>query len=381
MTTLPVEVLIGIAYGLLIGTVLAFVFGIVGFCYRYYGKQSISQLVVISGAVLAGAVLGHFISVLEVASSVALRLSIATVIVVLLTLYATSQGDRLAAQFPRGNAQPTVRGRTLSVEAVDSVDAMGQVTIRSAGDIRDIEGYPPLDPALRETLENGVWRLPVDLPLLALESRLERQLRQHHDLETVSVSIDACGRATIAGSPPAKGVGRQVPNGWRAVSIPALLPSGLSSGDRVRLEMETGSVTGQVLSTADSTRTADARRRLTIAVPTTDAGAVLDADRARVVVVSAGATHAFEAVSKLERAGKTVRRLVLDTETLGALESTDGLLPFAVRSKSDGWVFEPPVSTLEDGDDVMIVGDRTRLAALVDVGRPRGRPATMEVTR
>ncbi|WP_254810374.1 potassium transporter TrkA [Natronosalvus amylolyticus] len=381
MTTLPIEVLLGIAYGLLIGTVLAFVFGVLGFCYRYYAKRTIPQLVVIGGAVLAGAGIGQYMGVLEVAGSVALRLSIATVIVVLVTLYAASQGDRLAAEFPRGNAQPAVRGRTLSVEAIDSVDAMGQVTIRPTGDVRDIEGYPPLDPPLRESLEDGVWRLPVDLPLSALESRLERQLRQHHDLETVTVSIDARGRAAIAGAPPIKGVGKQVPDGWRAVSIPAVLPSGLSSGDRVRLEMETGSVTGQVLSTTASTGSAATMSRLTVAVPTTDAGAVLDADRARVVVVSAGATHAFEAVSKLERTGKTVRRLVLDTETLGALESTAELCPFAVRSNAEGWVFEPPVSTLESGDDVMVVGDRIRLAALAGSGLSTGRPETVEVAR
>lgn len=405
MASLPVEVLIGISYGLLVGTVVASGLGIAGFLLRYYAETPLPQIAVIAIALPAAGLVGYAMGILETGGEEALRLTISTVVIVLLALYASSQGDRVASELPRENAQPTERKRTLSIDAIDSVDAVGQVTIRATGGVRDIDGYPPLPPELERTLADESWRLPVDLPLSELEARLEDLLRTEYDLEAVSVSVDGRGRASIRAAPPSKGVAKNVPEGWRAVSVAALVPGGLSPGDRVRVEVPSTSVEGTVVS-ATVPRTDPAREgairdcdqdrgrgrdrdreigrdrstgtdwrslgatsggdgRVTVAVPTPEAGALLDAERARVVVVPDGSSQAFETFSLLERAGKTVRKVELGEET-GIDVDDDRVRLFAVRrSGADDsrrrWTFEPAEPDLEPGDEAFVIGDETAM--------------------
>lgn len=104
--------------------------------------------------------------------------------------------------------------------------------------------------------------------------------------------------------------------------------------------------------------------RLTVAVPTADAGAVLRADRGRVAVHPTGTTPEFEAVALLERAGQAVRRLRLDRADL-----PEGVRPLAVR-RSDaahpaGWVFDvDPDLDLDPGTELFVAGTPAALDRL-----------------
>jgi len=406
MISLPVEVLVGISFGILIGIVPAFAIGAVGFGLAHYGDRRLPHAAVVGAALPAAAVNGYLIGVVDAGAVQVPRYAVGSLVVVILALYADSQGRALAADAPRSTELTTVRERTLSGAAIDAVDATGQVTISAAGDVRDVDGHPPLAPDVRAALESGSWRLPSDLPLSELERRLEARLRTEHDLADVSVSIDGRGRASVAAAPPSKELARRIPDGWRAVSVQATLPTGLAPGDEVAVETAAGTADGVVVgATANDDRGPDegapsvpgdsdtavhdatgairqlgatdgGRGRLTVAVPTADAGAVLAGERGRVVVEPRGARHDFEALSLLEEAGTVVRSVFVDEGVRSALSDADGVHLLGVRgTDSDGdgpseWAFDPDGATPEAGSEAFVAGERSVLEEIA--GDPSG---------
>lgn len=408
MASLPVEILLGISLGLLIGVVPVLVIGAASFTLEYVADRALSPAVVVALAVALGGVQASIVDVVGPAdggaqSAVAAalpRLVVATVVVALVSLYANSQAAALASRLPRDVSQPTSRERPLSVDALDAVDGMGQVTIRSAGEVRNLNERTPLSPALRTALEDGRWRLPADAPLVELESRLEDRLRTDFDLAAVSVSIDARGRATIAASPPSKSLARRLSDGWRALSVTTLLPSGLAPDDEVAVSTGDGTTTGVVLGTTDGVPSQDGteggpddgdldgestagsavteatggRGRVTVAVPTVEAGDLLETDAATIAARPRGTSHEFEAFSLLERAGQSVRKVQVGDGTPDVVASLDDEIEvLAVReseqAESTGgtWTFDPPES-LAAADAAYVIGDGHALEGLQTTG-------------
>ncbi|MFB6218521.1 MAG: cation:proton antiporter regulatory subunit, partial [Halobacteriaceae archaeon] len=102
-----------------------------------------------------------------------------------------------------------------------------------------------------------------------------------------------------------------------------------------------------------------------------EAGALLAADRGRVVVAARGSRREFELVSLLRRAGRAIRRTAvraggpLDGTTVGAadLRQRYGVAVLAVRTGGE-WTFTPRGGTeLAAGDELFAVGTRDALAA------------------
>ncbi|WP_218927259.1 potassium transporter TrkA [Halosimplex rubrum] len=391
MASLPVEVLLGISFGLLVGLVPAFAVGLGSFLVEYYGGYTAPGAAAVLVALPLAGANGYAVGLVGTTVEQVPRLLIAALVALLLALYANSQGSSLAAELPRDLSQATRARRTLSAAAIEDVDGSGQVTVRASGEIRDIEGYPSLSPALRTTLETGAWRLPADLPLAELETRLEDRLRSDHDLADAAVSIDARGRASVAAAPPARNLAERVPDGWRAVSFSALLPTGLSPGDEAVVDAGDAAVDGHVLSVRTDTdrgsadadtdasdatatvegageattrkrarsETAGGRGRVTVAVRTSDARTVLGEDEAAVRVTSQGTSHVFEAFSQLERAGQAVRRVRLSEADREALTDDPDLSAVGVRRAGEdgrGWRFDPDEVAVEDADEAFVVG-------------------------
>ncbi|MXV63264.1 hypothetical protein GS429_14555 [Natronorubrum sp. JWXQ-INN-674] len=416
----PVEILTGVSIALLFGIAVAAFVGAISFGAAYFATERIPS---IAGGLLTVllTITTLYVSDIADASTVQPGLVLGLGSVGVLGLYATSRGRQLAADLPRATAGSVERTQPLAADAIDAVDAMGQVTIRSSGGVREFDGYPPLGPGLRKTLENGAWRLPADLPLSALETRLGDRLRTSYDLEAVSVAIDGRGRASITAAPPASGVATQVPDGWRAVSTRALLPAGLAPGDAVLVSGDSMTVSGTVLSatvdafaadgvrpptpesasdgfqgdggtsSADSGHSADAvavggEGCVTVAVPTTDAETLLDADRVRVVVTSRGTTRVFDALSLLERSKAVIRRMTLTESVLDAIRGESDLTAFAVRrpgvsgidsTRGHEWQFEPEPDALAIGMEAFVIGDG---AMAFGDGPSNGSNPTLEVS-
>ncbi len=385
----PIEILTGVSFGLLFGVVTAAVVGCLSFVATVAGDVTIPRFAGGAGAVvLSGGT--SFAAGVVGPETVQPGLLLGFGLVFVLGLAATSWGRQLGTDLPRSTAGPLERTQPLAVEAIDAVDAMGQVTIRSSGGVREFEGYPPLGPALRQALEDGAWRLPADLPLSALETRLETLLGSTYDLEMVSVAVDRRGRATITAAPPANGVAKRVPEGWRAISVRTLVPTGLAPGDDVLATTGTDAVSGTVLdATVDSApataqasttddmaptgdRTGEAASagvvdggegQVTLAIPTTAADTLLDADRVGIVATPAGTAAERDAISLLERNRVPVRKTTLTESVLDAVSSDESDLEvFAVRSDdaaddtTHGWYFEPDPDALAIGSEVFLLG-------------------------
>jgi hypothetical protein len=416
MAALPIEVLYGLYLGLLTGIIPALVAGFLGFVFRYVTGVTLPGLGVVALAVAIAGVNGGLLGLLEEEVASSPRLLVAVVVVMMLALYAHSQGDRLGQELPRRFSLRGLRRRTLSADVVEFVGGMGKATITAASPIRDLEGYPPLPDDLGETLASGKWEFPGDLPLSELESRLAERLRTDHDLADVSVSIDERGRATIAAAPPSGGLSRRVPPNHRAVSIGALVPTGLARGESVRVLTDDGTVEGTLLSaTSDPKKASPApspspdedepltdggteadgesesvatrahapttrggEGRITIAVSREDAETLLASDRGRIVVRSRGTRREYELLSLFRRTGNRVRRVTvrhdgpLDGVTLGeaAVRDAYGVAVLALRrsgAETDAarqWRFSPRGdASVAAGDELFVVGDRPALAA------------------
>ena len=407
MASLPVEVLLGIYLGILTGLIPALVAWSLGFLFKYFTGVSIPGFGVVVLAVALAGVSGGLLALADPAitqSANAPTIVTGILVVTALSLYAHNRGDQLGATVPKRLTLSRLRDQRLSRDVAELVGGRDEVRIRIAGDVADMEGYPPLSDNLRAQVSEAEYTLPADLTVAELEGRVAERLRTEFDLGDVAVGIDERGRATVAVAPPFSGLSKRVPAGKRAVSVTALLPTGLARGDEVTLDTGEGRVEGTVISASsgdtdgaeaggttdpagdDAVLDSDHPRadraptttggegRLTVAVARADAGPLVRADRAKVVVDARGTRLEYELVSLLRRDGKRFRRLTvaadgaLDGTTIGAVgvRETYGVAVFAVR-KSTGWQLVPRGSTeLAAGDELFAVGTADTLAAFAE---------------
>ncbi|MFP8956036.1 potassium transporter TrkA [Natrialbaceae archaeon A-CW3] len=403
--------LLGIYLGLLTGIVPAFVAGSLGFLVRYFTGVTLPGFGVVVLALSIASVQGGLLGLIEPDIAQSPRLLVAVLVVLMLALYAHSQGDALGATMPRRLSLTALRQRTLSADVIEFVGTVGQVTVRPTGEVQDLEGYPPLSPGLRSTLRTGTWRLPADLPLSELAVRLENRLQTEYDLADVSVSIDENGRATIAAAPPSSGLSNRIPDGFRAVSIATLVPTGLAPGDDVTIEAGDTSIRGTVCSVrteADdathsggstetsatdggvdvptnsashdsSLATAGGVGRVTVAVPRGKTKPLLAATRVQCMVHPRATSDSFEAFSVVKRAGYEIRHVTIQSTDEAPLPDpgTQDLTTIAIKRRADdttgrhqGWTFSPSLEhPLEYGDECYLAGRPAALERFLAVGR------------
>ena len=417
MAPLPVEVVLGVYLGVLTGIIPALVAWGLGFIFKYVTGVSIPGFGVVVLALAIAGVNGGLLALTDrtvTSQATGTVVVVAILVVLMMSLYAHAKGDAMGASFPKRLSLDRLRDRTLSTDVVELVGGRGQVRVTVVGEIADLEGYPPLPDDVRTGIREGEWTFPADLPIGELESRFADRLRTEFDCAEVTVNINERGQATVAAAPPLAGLSKRVPEGHRAISVDALLPTGLARGDRVTVLAGGAAVDGTVVSARTGTPAAPAAEepgggiqpeepdgprddrdvrtdggeaaevaaprapttdggdgRVTLAVPRSEAETLLGVTRGRLVVRARGTRREFEVVSLLRRAGKRVRRLTvreggaLDGTTLGGagVRETHGVAVLAVRH-GDDWVFAPRSSTaLSPGDELFAVGTREALDA------------------
>jgi len=323
-----------------------------------------------------------------------LRIIVALLVVLMISLYAHAKGDAMGSSVPKRLSWRKIRDRTLSSDVVELVGSRGEVRIEVAGDVIDMEGYPPLSEETRTEIETGDWRLPADLPISELETRFADRLRTELDLADISVRIDERGRATVIAAPPLSGISKRVPAGKRAVSVEALVPTGLARSDEVTVIAGETAIDGTVIaakssikrnetvktdggttdpapvSTAASTTTGG-DGRITVAVDRAKATQLLGTTRAKVVVTARGTRREFELISMLRRAGKRFRTMTVKStgelagKTIGSASVREAydVAVLAIK-RPDGWLVAPRGGTeLRAGDELFVVGKRDSLDA------------------
>jgi hypothetical protein len=335
------------------------------------------------------------------------RIVTAILLVAMMAMYAHSKGDSMGATFPHRLSFRGLRDKTLSLDLADVIPDRNEVRIRAAGEVADMEGYPPLSAEQRREIRTAEFAFPADLPIGELENRFENRLETEFDLGEADVSIDERGQATVAAAPPFSGLSKRVADGRQAVSVDGLLPTGLARGDEVTCITPTAAVRGPLVSarsgdanpptepasdadapaadpdgkaepvqTAAPT-TAGGEGRLTVAVDRSDVRPLLATDRATVVVESRGTRREYEAISLLRRAGRRFRRMTVgETSELAgltiaeaSLRTTHGVAILARRDGGD-WELTPSGGArLAAGDELVVAGRRDALSAFAEVLR------------
>lgn len=401
MSPFPVQLLLGIYLGLVTGIIPALVAWTLGFSFKYLTNVTIPGFGVVVLALAIAGVNGGLLALNDKAitgSANGTAILVAIIVVLMLAFYAHAKGDQMGATMPKRLTLKRLADRTLSSDVVELVGGRGEVTLTVAGEVEDMEGYPPLPAGLRSELAAAELSLPADLPISELESRAAEQLRSTYDLGEVSVMVDERARATVAAAPPTAGLSKRVPAGHRAVSVSTLIPAGLASGDRVSLRTAAGSFDGTVLSVATggapkstepdaatdggtdiaptpmAATAAGGRGRIGVAVSRSAAEALLATDVTGLVVHSRGERKEFELLSVLRRSGRRVRRLTVATD--GALDGV-GLAELGVRNnygvvvlavRRDGsWQLIPGGGFRpEAGEELYVVGTPAALNAFAE---------------
>ncbi|WP_415379202.1 potassium channel family protein [Halosimplex sp. TS25] len=413
MAAFPVEILFGIYLGILTGIIPGLVAWSLGFLFKYFTGVTIPGFGVVVLAVALAGVNGGLLALADptiTQNANAVTITTAIMVVLMISLYAHNRGDTMGATFPKRLSLKQLRERTLAADVRGALAGRDEARIRIVGEVADMEGYPPLADDLRAEIRDSEWTFPADLRISELEARLAERLKTEYDLGDAAVTVDERGRASVVAAPPFSGLSKRVPDGKRAVSVNALVPTGVARNDEVTLITPDAQVRGTVVSAKTRKPTAEAgpdpestgadagadgddaddgdeedavpqpvraptttggEGRITVAVTRTDAEPLLRADRARVVVESRGVRREYELVSLLRRAGRRFQRVTvgsggpLDGATVGTanVRETYGVAVMAVRGAS-GWVVAPRGSaTISAGDEVFAVGTREQLDA------------------
>jgi hypothetical protein len=409
MASLPLEILMGIYLGLLVGVIPALVSWALGFGFKYFTGVTLPGFPVALLAIALAGVSGGLLALADQSITQlpnAERIVTAILLVGMVSMYAHSKGDKMGAEFPKRLSLEKLRDRRISTDVIEMMGGRDEVRIQIVGEVADMEGYPPLSEPLRAEIRGSEWTFPADLRIGELEARLEDRLKTEFDLGDVSVSVDERGRATVVAAPPFSGLSKRVGTGRHAVSVDALLPTGLARNDEVTILTTDAQVRGTVVSarcgepdaavetpaepeTPDepdvegaeqppapvrAPTTTGGEGRLTVAVTRTDVQPLLRAAEPKVVVEPRGVRREYELVSLLRRAGNRFRKLsvraggALDGTTLGeaGVRGTYGVGVMAVR-KQGGWKVGPGGDTaVEAGDELYAVGDRDTLDAFAE---------------
>ena len=158
MAALPIEILYGLYLGALIGVVPILVAWVLGFGFKYVTGVSIPGLGVVVLAVAIAGANGGLLALNDpalTASGSQVRLTVALVVVLMGSLWAHGVGDRLGASLPRRLTLRQMAERTLSADVIERVGGRGRVRVTVAGEVGDIEGYPPLPADLRAAIRDG----------------------------------------------------------------------------------------------------------------------------------------------------------------------------------------------------------------------------------
>ncbi|ELZ48656.1 TrkA-C domain protein [Halorubrum coriense DSM 10284] len=418
--SLPVEIVFGIYLGVITGIVPALVAGTLGFVFKYVTDVTIPGLGVVVLSLAIAGVNGGLLALNDEtirSSERAPAILTAIVVVLMISLYAHAQGDRLGASVPKRISLKQLRDRTLSTDVIELVGGRGRVSVAVTGEVNDMEGYPPLPADTRRAILDGDWTFPADLPLAELEGRFAERLRAELDLADVAVRIDEQARATVAAAPPTGALSKRVPAGKRAVSVSALVPTGIARGDVVRVITPDLDARGPVIAARSSGKpepgaaaastpapaggddadpddlrtdggeaavssppaataptTTGGEGRVTLALDRAEATALLRADRGRVLVLSRGTRREYELTALLRRTGKRFRRVSvvaggpLDGHSIGEAEVREAYGVAVLAARHDSWTLAPGGSqSLSAGDDLFVVGSGEALDRFAEV--------------
>ncbi len=390
------QFLLGLYLGIVTGILPGLVAWTLGFVFRYFTRVTVPALGVMVLAVALAGVQGGLLGLLDVEGITSV---VALLVVMMVSMYCHSQGDKMGAEFPRRVSLRSIRERTLSSDVIDRVGRFGQVRVSVVGEVVEMEGYAPLSNGIKTRIKEGDWTFPANLSLDEIERRFAEALVDEFGLADVSVSVDPDGNARVVAAPPMGGLSKRVPRGKRAVSVDVLVPTGVAIGDEVDVDLGDSTVRGKVVSarsgkdetqkTAEmpevdaavsevsrgASKTTGGDGRITVAVDRSDATRILEGEPRRVLVRSRGNRREYELISHLRSAGKVFEKVdignVADGTTVGSLDvrGSYGVIVLAIRRGGERVVAPRGDQPIKTGDSLFVVGPRPAVESFAEAVR------------
>lgn len=405
--TLLQQFLLGVYLGIVTGILPGVVAWSLAFLFKYFTRVTVPALGVMVLAVALAGVQGGLLGLLDVQGVTAV---VALLVVMMISMYCHSQGDKMGAEFPHRVTLKTLKDRTLPADVIERVGRFGQVRINVVGEVVEMEGYAPVSEETKSLIKNGEWTFPADLSVSELENRMAERLVEEFELSDVSVSIDDEGNARVIAAPSIAGLSKRVPSGKRAVSFGTLVPTGLARGDQVTVEVDGASFEGTVVGAMSgkggekddaktNTETPSAETdggvgelekgepsprapsttggegRVTVAVDRSTANEILEGEPSKMLVKSRGTRREYELVSVLKSAGKQFRKVgvssIGEEETLGSLNVREGfgVIVLAVKRGQERILAPRGDEPLRKGDALFVVGNRSEIDAFEEALR------------
>lgn len=147
---------------------------------------------------------------------------------------ASYAGRRAGGRF--ATSERVTSGR-LQPDLSPLVRAVGRfITVRLPEDIRDIDGYDPVDERTKTALAGKSLDFPRGMTVAQLESQLTSRLREEYDIGYVDLELTADGEIEyLAVGQRAAGLGPTLPPRSAAVAVRSDPPFSATSGDTVQL--------------------------------------------------------------------------------------------------------------------------------------------------
>lgn len=232
------ELLMGLVKGIIYGGIAAFPIFFVSLIFRYFTNEKLPSFIgIILGLGILG-ISGGLVAVLDetTAGGVA-QILIASIVIV----WSVGAGDKVAEKIPK-STEPLFH--------VLTGKRRRHITIKlpHARLIYDVSGKPRVPDELKSELSEREFILPSDLPQGEMVDRLRRRLVTDWGVGDVELELDETGSVVyLAVSATEYGISETIPTGRIAVPVECnMIPSGLSSGDIVRIYLKDKEVIDQV---------------------------------------------------------------------------------------------------------------------------------------
>ncbi|WP_435319356.1 potassium transporter TrkA [Haloarchaeobius sp. TZWSO28] len=340
------QLFVAIIRVLSLGALAAVVASLVAVVYRWYTREGVPDGVAILIGIGAVALVLNTEETLASTTAVDTAAAATTISSIVAAGIGADLGRRGGDSFA-ANAFAVTGAAKLDREVSQLVRAVGRaVTVTLPEEVEDIDGYDPVDTETKEALAETTFVFPRRITVVELRDRVVARLKDDYGVGHVDIDIAEDGTVSyLAVGSRAAGLGPTLAPGTVAIAIQADPAHAASPGDVVQVWERTEDglqrrATGELRATKGDV--------VTLAIDETDAGALSDSTKYRLVTLPAEPSADREFASLLRVADETMGAVAIEEGsslaglTVGALDVTVA----AVRAP-DGAVTATPARATE----------------------------------
>lgn len=230
MYELLIELLLGVLRGIVYGGAAAVPIIFLSLIFRYFTNEKLPSFI---GIILGLGMLGVSGGILAVLEQTTVEGVAQIVVASIVIVWSVGAGDKMAEKIPKGR-EPlfhVLKGKKSKY-----------ITIKLPNKrlIYDISGKPRVLDELKNELSEREFVLPYDLPIEEMINKIRRRLVSDWGVGDVELELDETGKVVyLAVSAKDYGISGTIPKGSIAVPVKCnMIPSGLSSGDIVRIYLK-----------------------------------------------------------------------------------------------------------------------------------------------